>query len=142
MIHFTWDRAPDDVFPAGFDAYVDRLMDALYAIMVEEAPRVQQFMRDNATWHDDHDTGREYLKAAPFRSDTAYKVGIVAYYDLMAYRQKNPKQDPKFDFGVAHETWTFSKMGVIAIILPRRPNTVLGEEAARVWDRVRKLMGP
>lgn len=140
MLRFEWVTPPDAVFPEGMDRYGKLVMDALYTVMVEEAPMVQQFMRENAPWHDSCMPGREYLLAVPFRDDMNWKVGIVAYYDLAVYRAKCP--EPKENWAIAHETYTFKHAGVISIILPRRPNTVLGDEAPRIWDRVRALFEP
>ena len=123
----------------GFRAYLTAIVDALYAIMVEEAPQVEAFMRANAVWEDNHDLQRTYLRAVAYRDDSRYEVGIIAFYDMEIYKQKNPKQDPRFEFGIVHETYTFPQAGIISIILPRRPNTVLGEEADRIWDRVRQV---
>lgn len=137
MVSFRWLDAPDPTFTDGYVRYVNRVRDTLYAIMVEEAPNVQMFMRLTAPWHDDCMPGREYLKAEPFFDSRTGRVGIMAYYDIDLYVRNCP--EAKFDFGIAHETYTFPHAGVISIILPRRPGTVLGDEAPTIWDRVRAL---
>lgn len=139
MFTFKWIDPPDVVFMAGWERYVNRVIQAMYAIMVDEAPQVEQFMRQNATWHDSHDPSRSYLKAVPFLDLQNHQTGIVAYYDLALYSQFNPKQDPQFEFGIFHEILTFPHAGIISIILPRKSMTVLGDEAPRIWDRVRAL---
>lgn len=135
---FWWDaNDPPHTFPRGMANYTATMMDTIYAICVEEAENVQAFMRLNAVWKDSCMPGREYLKARAIRDDAAYLIGIEAYYDHELYLSRCPQ--PPFPFGIAHETYTFEKAGVISIILPRRQNTVLGNEAPRIWDRIRAL---
>jgi hypothetical protein len=135
---FKWNTSPD-VFNLGFAEYWDEVMDALYALMVEYAPIIQQFMRENAPWKDSCMPGREYLIAEAWRDSAANEVGILAYYDLETYRRTCP--EPDWDWGWAHEQYTFKKAGVIAIILPRGAVSVLGDMADELWDRVRVLFG-
>lgn len=134
---FQWNVTPKDAFNALMADYARRIEDAIYQIMVEEAPNVQQFMHQNAVWQDDCMPGREYLRAEPFRDDAAKEMGIRAFYDLNVYRQHCP--EPEWDWGIAHETYTFKKAGTISIILPRRSPSVLGDEAPRIWQRVQAL---
>jgi hypothetical protein len=134
---FKWTTSPDVVFVEGMQRYRETTMDALFALMEQEAVRCERWMRDNAVWHDDCMPGREYLKAVAFRDDAALQVGIRAYYDHELYMSKC-RQKP-FPFGIMHELWTFPQAGVISIIVPRRNPSVLGEFAAEVWDKVRAL---
>lgn len=135
---FQWSTSPVDAFNAGIEAYAKQVMDALYAVMVEEADNVQAFMRANAVWTDDCMPGREYLRAVAFRDDENYRVGITAFYDLDVYRANCP--EPEWDWGIAHETYTFKYAGDISIILPNGSNpSVLGDEAPRIWQRIEAL---
>lgn len=134
---FQWETPPSPFFSTYTTAYGRMIMDAIYEICVEEAENVQAFMRANAVWKDSCMPGREYLKARAIRDDDAWEVGIDAYYDHELYLSRCPQ--PPFPFGIAHETFTFAKVGIISIILPRRANTVLGDEAPRIWDRIRAL---
>lgn len=133
---FKWNTNPD-VFNLGFAEYADVVMEQLWDLVQEFAPLVEQFMRQNAPWVDDCMPGREYLRADAFRD--RYEVGIVAYYDLETYRRNCP--EPEWDWGLAHETFTFRKAGVIAIILPRGNLSVLGDMADDLWDQVRAMFG-
>jgi hypothetical protein len=134
---FQWQTSPTEAFGALMKAYQQDILNRLYALMQQEAPLVEQFMRDNAPWIDNCMPGREYLKAFAWKDDDSFQVGITAYYDIDLYVQNCPEKP--FDFGVAHETFTFPKAGVIAIILPRRPVTVLGDKADEIMDKVRAL---
>lgn len=133
---FQWDTPPD-VWVKGYEAYSEALIDALFDKMIEFAALTQQFMRQNAPWVDDCMPGREYLRAQAFRDDRTDEVGIVAYYDLDTYRRNCP--EPDWDWGLAHETFTFRKAGVIAIILPRGNVSVLGDVADDLWDQIRAI---
>lgn len=135
---FEWKVSPD-IFKLGFAEYWDETLDALYALMVQYAPLVEQFMRQNAPWKDSCMPGREYLRADPWRADAENQVGIVAYYDLDTYRRHCP--EPDWDWGWAHETYTFRKAGVIAIISPRSAVSVMGDMADDLWDQVRAMYG-
>lgn len=135
---FRWLSDPVDVFSAGLARYQQTLMDSLFGLMVREAVEIQDFMRKNAPWEDNCMPGREYLKAVAFRDDETLRVGVICYYDDAEYYRNCP-QDPTFPFGFAHELFTFKFKGVISIILPRRANTVLGDRADELWDKVRSL---
>lgn len=135
---FVWEKSPTEVFIPGYAEWTKQVFDALYRIMVEEAPLVEQFMRRNARWQDDCMPGREYLRAIPFRDDDKWEVGIVAFYDLEVYRANCPEAE--FDWGIAHETKRFQWVGKISVILPDGGNpSVLGDEAKRIWARIEAL---
>lgn len=136
---FFWDAAPDPVFVDGMKIYLRLTMDALYALMVEEAPNVERYMRESVEWEDFSSVGKEYLRASPFRDDDALRVGIVAYYDEELYRQFNPNQDPNFSIGLYHERLIGTRGGgVISVILPHpgSSHTALLDEAVRIMDMV------
>lgn len=134
MSGFQWQTTPDAAFGALMADYQRRIFERLYAIMVEEAPNVERFMRQNARWKDDCMPGREYLRAFAWRDDEALQVGITAYYDLALYRQNCP--EPEWDWGTAHETKFFKWVGKISVILPGDNPSVLVDEAQRIWQRI------
>lgn len=134
---FKWIGSPVEVFNEGMALYIKTTMDALYAMMEEEAPKVQAFMRLSASWQDDCMPSREYLKAVPYRDDADLVVGILAYYDEEEYRRQCP--EPEFDWGLVHELFTFPKAGKISVILPGDSPSLFNDDFPRVWDRVRAL---
>ncbi len=133
---FQWQDSPE-IFVSGMEAWTTETMETLFALCQDYAQKIQAWMRANAPWVDDCLPSREYLRADAWRDDETLQVGIVAYYDLETYRASCP--EPPFDFGWAHETFTFKKAGVIAIISTRGNPSVLGDMADELWDHVRSL---
>ena len=103
----------------GTEDYVQLVIERLYAIMVREAPMVEQWMRVNALWNDECMPGKEYLRALPYRDDARNVVGIVAFYDQELYNRNCPDQDVTFDFSIEHEFKDYVNAGKIAILNPK-----------------------
>lgn len=151
---FQWDTPPD-VWVDGIENYTVDTFAELFAVCAKHAQIMQNYLRANAPWEDENDPERTYLKAEAYYPDR-WSVGIRVWYDLEGYRQKlaDPKKESyrqaggeSFDWATRHETVTFAKKGVIAIIMPRGETegqgqmTALGSLADDLWDEVRALYG-
>lgn len=133
---FSWQVDPS-VWNEGFSEYETTTFHELFALCEQWAIRIQDWMRQNATWIDECMPGKEYLRAEAFYPDT-WSVGIRAFYDLDLYRSQCG--EPSYDWGTRHEQMTFSQVGVISIILPRAiQGGVLGQLADDFMDAVRAL---
>ena len=102
----------------GTAEYERLVIERLFQIMVEGAPKVEQWMRTHALWNDECMPGKEYLRALPYRDDLRFVVGVRAFYDKALYDQNCPDQDVTFDFSIEHEFKDYVDAGKIAILNP------------------------
>lgn len=125
----------------GVRDYRKQVMEAVYEIMVRHAPKVQTWMRENATWDDECLPGKDYLKCIPYRDDARSVAGVIAYYDEDYYRELCPGQDITFSFSAKHELKEFVEAGKIGILSPTLNSelTVFGEPFHDIWFEVLEL---
>ncbi len=59
----TWDNPPDKVFIAGFHMYSAELRASIYTLLQVFAPRIEAWMKANASWTDRTGNARQGLWA-------------------------------------------------------------------------------
>ena len=75
---FYWERdaRPDQTFAAGFDRYVEDLLDALEGVALQYAPQIESYMKAERPWTDRTSAARNGLAAEVSRYGNGYRRGI------------------------------------------------------------------
>lgn len=58
---FIWHNSPDEVFPAGMDAYLAGVRQSIMLIAQRRAPEIEEWMKKNAKWEDQTGNARQTL---------------------------------------------------------------------------------
>lgn len=138
---FEWDVDPI-TWSSHFQDYMADVMDAVHALAIVHADRIQTHIRQTAPWQDDCMPGREYLKADVLRDDEDMVIEIRVWYDQELYDRNCPDRATGRDINLAilHEMQVFRKKGRIGVVAPAAgAGTVLGDLADEFWDAVRAL---
>ena len=100
----NWDKGltPGKLFDGAAEKYAGVLNDAVYRMMVTEAPGVQEVLQQVGAWDDNKAEGGDYIQVRPYRLADSYDAGMIVYYDFETYRVQHPKEDPDFDWYKKH----------------------------------------
>lgn len=114
---FKWTTRPDEVFPAGYEAYTQAIHDQIVRLANAYAPLITEDMQRNAGWQDDTGLARASLRSEVY--DLVDSIVIAFGHGV--------------DYGKYLETVRAGSLGIVG--------PTLDKWSEIVWQEVQQLMG-